>query len=1163
MRSLSTLLAICAFTVCGNGAWAQSATSGGLSGTVRDAQEAPVAGAAVTLAHRSTSQSFSATTDDNGRYQFSLLPPGTYAVKFSLDGFKTSEMESATVDVSETPTLDAVLEPGDSSEQVTCKCQFGAATSSSGQLMDAKTITSVPLTTRNFTHVLSLASGSAGDVNNAGSLGRGTQSVNVNGNTTSGGYTLDGANAPSAVPNPDTISELKIQTSQYDAGYGAQVPTTSLVTKTGENDFHGDVWEFVRNDIFNANAFFNNTTGQPKPTLRQNQFGATLGGPIRRNRLFFFASYQGTRQANGLDPTSISNPILPPLTQDRSAVALAAQFCPANHPDDPRYLSFAGGKQLDCNNQSTSTTAPINPVALSLLQTKRPDGTYLIPVPQTMTASGSNAGLGFSTFSLPSTYRENQYLANGDYMLSPKNTLSGRGYIVPFDQYRTFGSPSGYPGPATLPGDGTPQQLAGSDDVATAKLTSVLSQRTVNEARMSYTRNSMTAWSVGMPSAASIGLTPANPLLPEPPEIDILGGLGTFRLFGNIGNDFTSVTETYSWSDNLSWVRGNHTIRTGTTILTQQASREDTGSARGKITFQTFSDFLLGLTAADNLSPAGRSNVQSIQTNQGVGPKGEVQYIYRGWYGPGFVQDDYKVHSRLTLNLGLRWEYIVPAEDSRGALGNVWPSLLGQMPIPPLSGTLIGNTVASNYDPNVLNPYTGQAFGALPSGVYVRPGAEAYDNDPPLDVFAPRFGFAWQPFGGKGRLALRGGYGWFYQAVSISGTAKGIPYSSAPPFAQAFGNTDSSNGSSSFAQPFPETTLGWILRTPTSQLSDKVLGPDFAIPRLQQYNASAQLRLTRTLSLDLGYVGSQGTHLLASRGLNQSILASPSNPVNCGYDGVPSGCITSNTAANAALRVPIMGETPTALSTSEFSGESSYNSLQATLRRRVSGGLMFQAAYTLSRAESATSLYNDQTKPSYDWGRSSFDRTHRFIANLGYTIPALGGIGPIAGWLFQDWAASGIFTVQTGVPLTLTDPNGGSVYGNAGTSTVTLCPGASPRDLATSGSTEARLNNWIDGSAICAAPAIGADGATGYGNTGIGVMNGPGQLNTDVSLAKTMVVGGLRENAVLLFRVEMYNALNHPQFAVPGTALGNATFGVITQTSVAPRMIQFGLKYLF
>ena len=1154
---------MCVALLCLPAALAQSGTSGALSGSVRDARDAPVAGATVALTNRATNQTHTGAADENGRYQFPMLPPGTYEVKFASQGFKTSAMEAVTVSVSEAPTLDAVLEPGDASEQVACKCQLAAAVSSTGQLVDGKTITSVPLTTRNFTHVLGLASCTAGDVNNAGSLCRGTQSVNVNGNTNSGGYTLDGANAPSAVPNPDTISELKIQTSQYDASYGAQVPTTSLITKTGENDFHGDAWEFVRNNVFNANAFFDNSTGQPKPVLRQNQFGATVGGPVRKNRLFFFGSYQGTRQANALDPTSTSDPILPALTNDRSAAALAAEFCPSNHPGDSRYLSFAGGKQLDCNDQSTSTTAPISPVALNLLQARLPNGNYLIPVPQTILTSGPNVGLGFSTYSLPSTYSENQYMANVDYMLSAKNTLSGRSYVVPFHQYRTFGSPNGYPGPAILPGDGTPQRLDGFDDVATVKLTSTLSQRVVNEARMSYTRNSMTAWDAGMPSAASIGMTPANPLFPDPPEIDILGGIGTFRLFGSLGNDFVSVTQTYSWSDNLSWVHGKHNLRAGATILTQEVDREDTGSARGKITFQTFSDFLLGLTAADNLSPAGRSNIQSIQTNQGVGPKGEVQYSYRGWYGSGFVQDDYKVHSRLTLNMGLRWEYAVPAEESRGMLGNVWPSLLDQMPIPPLSGTLIGNTVASNYDPNVVNPYTGKPFGPLPAGVYVRSSATAYDNNPPLHTVAPRLGFAWQPTGGQGRWALRGGYGWFYQALALGSAQRGIPYSSAPPFGQTFGNTDSSNGSSSFIQPFPTTTLGWVLRTPTSQLSDKVLGPDLAIPRLQQYNASAQLRLTRTLSLDLGYVGSRGANLPASRGLNQSILASPSNPVNCGYDGVPTDCITTNTADNAALRVPIMGETPTALSTSEFTGASTYNSLQATLRRRVAHGLTFQAAYTLSRATSATSMYNDQTQPYFDWGRSSFDRTHRFITNLAYPLPSPHGAGKAAGWLLQDWAISGIFTVQTGVPLTLTDPNGGSAYGDAGTSTVTFCPGAKPRSLVTPGGIEARLNNWINAAAICAAPAIGADGSTGYGNTGIGVMNGPGQLNTDFSLAKTTVVGGLRENAVLSFRVEMYNALNHPQFAVPGTTLGNSTFGVITATSVAPRMIQFGLKYLF
>ena len=372
--------------------YSQSATTGALTGAVSDSAGAALPHVTVTLANLATMATQTVVTGANGAYSFSMLPSGAYEVQFAAAGFKTARMSSVAVNVGEAPTLDAAMERGETAEPVPCQCRITVTTSSTSTSVNSKTITAVPLTTRNFTQILSMASGSAADVNNAGTLGRGTRSVNVNGNTSAGSYTLDGAVAPSAVPNPDTISELKIQTSQYDAVYGAQVPSTALITKSGEHEFHGDAWEFVRNDVFNANSFFRNATGQSKPNLKQHQFGATLGGPVRGRKLFFFGSYQGTRQINGLDTTSTSNPILPPLTNDRSAAALAAQFCPANHPLDRRYLTFAGGKQLDCGNQTTATTAPINPVALGILQLKTAGGGWLVPVPQTLLASGSNAG---------------------------------------------------------------------------------------------------------------------------------------------------------------------------------------------------------------------------------------------------------------------------------------------------------------------------------------------------------------------------------------------------------------------------------------------------------------------------------------------------------------------------------------------------------------------------------------------------------------------------------------------------------------------------------------------------------------------------------------------------------------------------------------------------
>jgi hypothetical protein len=278
---------------------------------------------------------------------------------------------------------------------------------------------------------------------------------------------------------------------------------------------------------------------------------------------------------------------------------------------------------------------------------------------------------------------------------------------------------------------------------------------------------------------------------------------------------------------------------------------------------------------------------------------------------------------------------------------------------------------------------------------------------------------------------------------------------------------------------------------------------------------------------------------------------------------VAGNCITTNTSKNAKQRVPILGETPTALLNSEFAGRSDYHSMQTTFRSQVARALTFQAAYTYSKAMSNSVVYNDQTRLDLANGRTSFDRTHRMIANFDYQLPGPGAANGWMGALLRGWSTAGIVIVQSGLPMTLTDPAGGAVFGRAGTSTVTMCPRASYGDLATAGGVDERLGGWIDTAAICKAPAIGADGATGYGNAGVSVMNGPGQVNTDFSIGKRSRVGGLREDAELAFRVEFYNALNMAQFANPGTTLGTANFGVITQTSVAPRLIQFGLKYLF
>ncbi len=367
---------------------AQSSSTGSVTGTVTDQSGAVLPGANVVLLSPDTGQTRTATTSNNGNYRFALLAPGTFTVKFSAAGFKTREA-SVVVNVTETPVLDGQLEIGESSQQVTVTGEAEAVetrSAANGTLVDSQTITAIPLSTRNFTQVISLSTGAVSPVNNAAKLGKGTNEVSVNGlPASSNNYQMDGSDANQwasntaadgvqftglAIPNPDAIAEFKIQTSQFDAGYGRSAgANVNVVTKSGTNDFHGTAFEFLRNDIFNANEFFRKVTKQSRPVLKQNQFGGTLGGPIRKNKFFFFGSYQGTRQTNGLDPSALSTATGPPLTNDRSAATIGSQFCrQTNHPHFYDVCRWHTGGLRRIEHQSSGLENPANEVARRLLR---------------------------------------------------------------------------------------------------------------------------------------------------------------------------------------------------------------------------------------------------------------------------------------------------------------------------------------------------------------------------------------------------------------------------------------------------------------------------------------------------------------------------------------------------------------------------------------------------------------------------------------------------------------------------------------------------------------------------------------------------------------------------------------------------------------------------
>jgi hypothetical protein len=1149
---------------------AQSGGTGALTVTVSDSSGGMIAGANVTISN-GAAVTRSQTTAANGSYTFTLLPPGIYKVSIAAAGFQAITVPGVTVDVTETEVLNQSLQVGTQAQQVTVTGtteNIQTETSALGGVVDQESIVSIPLATRNYTQIVNLSPGVLTSVTDASTFGRGSQSIYVNGHDdASNSYLMDGVQVSSysgsttedtagsfygsiPIPSPDSLQEFNVVTSMYDASIGRNPgASVSLVTKTGTNDWHGDLFEFFRNDDLDANTFFAELAGHPRGELKQNQYGGTFGGPIKKDKLFFFFSYQGTRQINGVASQGTSSVTLPgALTNDRSAAALGAEFC--GSPTFPAKTGVANpaSDQVACDGSN------INPVSLQLLNAKLPDGTYVIPTPQIILPNGS----GFSYFSIGAPFHEEQVSASLDYVLSPKNTLSGRYFFSYAPNINEFTSSTEPPGAARKDING--------DDLISGKLTSLLSSNLVNEARFSDYYIRSTRYSLFPVTATDFGVTPASSTFPILPVIAITSGGLSFG-GGTTDNEFTPVYS-YEWSDQISWTHGRNTLRFGYDQQRNAMNICSCGKTRGQLTFQTFSDFLLGMSGAENgttLSNIFTSNANvQLFSNPNLGRENNLSF---------YAQDDFKVSSRLTFNLGLRWEYDGTGYDNAtdGGTNAVW-SLLETVPIPPASGTYVGFTVKKDFK------------GTVPPGVIRRSNNLYTSGHAPLTNFAPRIGFAWQPFG-TGRFVVRGGSGIFYKL--IDGQHFLDTWDGEPPVAAPFTHTGASNSDATFAVPFtPAIQLGTFnsfLRTPTSAISLVGVDPNLVTPTTFNWNLDTQYAIAPSLMFEVGYVGDRTEHTEATLTQDVPVLASAADPVNC---GAPFGCVTTNTSANAAERLPVLGFGAGGYIETANVGFSSYNALQATIRKTFSKGLQFQAAYTWGKCLSdflgtSTAASGEGGSIAYDpaiqvaegnrsiaKGECGYDRPQRLVVSYVYTFPRFGGGEGFAGHALSGWDVAGVTTAQSGNPITLTDSRGGQVYGAVGTSGANLCAGETIGDVFTSGSIGSRISDYFNKSAFCAPPVIGVEGgvggATGYGNVLMNPVLGPGQFNWDISIQKHTVVGGLREDADLEFRTDFFNAFNHAQFSNPASNVGSAsTFGVITTTSVGPRIIQFALKYVF
>ncbi len=471
-------------------ALAQTSSTGALTITATDPTGAVVPGAELNVVSTATGATRTHATETNGSYTFGLLPPGTYKVTISAAGFKPVEITSVTVNVSETHTVNQALEVGTQQQAVTVTTDAQALqteTSALGDVVGSQQLNDLPLVTRNYTEILGLSPGAVMDVNNASGVGRGLQWTYVNGlGNASNNYQMDGSSItiypngathdPTTyfgqvpIPDPDAIREFKVQTSLYDAGYGRNAgANVNVITKSGTNEIHGALFEFFRNTDLNANNFFANRAGQSRGPLNQNQYGGTFGGPVKKDKLFYFLSVQQTRQIDGVDSHGQSSVTLPAqLTNVRTAAALGAEFCPQNNLVNTK--TFAGGVQVACDGSN------INPIALNILNAKLPNGQFAIPAPQTILNPGTASAVGFSFFTVPSTFREDQAMGNIDYLISPTESLALRYFFDFARQINGFGATTG-----SLPGSG--QDPLTGNHVATVRLTSSLSSTLVNEAR--------------------------------------------------------------------------------------------------------------------------------------------------------------------------------------------------------------------------------------------------------------------------------------------------------------------------------------------------------------------------------------------------------------------------------------------------------------------------------------------------------------------------------------------------------------------------------------------------------------------------------------------------------------------------------------------------------
>lgn len=1154
----------------------QSVT-GAIRGAVTDEKGATVTGAQVIVRNTGTGATRTATADEQGRYNFPSLEAGVYSIEVTQQGFAPTTVNGIEVTINKVGVVDVTLSVSGVREQVVVTSNVEVLDTQNATLsglVDSRRVLDLPLNGRNFTQLVNLQAGVA-VVSAQGLLGGGSDPSAIQGsgqfvNGARGSvnsYLLDGGDAndpvvPSgsgasstasftgAAPGINAVSveavqEFRVITSSASAEFGrSSGAIINIITKSGTNEFHGSLFEFFRNRALNARNFFETS----KPQFNQHNFGGSVGGPIRRNRLFFFGNYEGFRQRQAV---SVVNVVPSPNTIEavrQQNALLGAIFA--------NYFSGAAAAQ-------PGTFTDLSPAAI-IAQGRPVVGTTVLP-----RGNGTD---------------QNAFLGKLDYNFVNGGRLSGR--------YQFF---QGTGQPGTVAGTGIVGSNVGYKNRAqnlVLNYTQPFGAAHLNEARFTYQRNAPRTSFEATPEAvlATGSLRTSGPFAGQPfgdpetpngiPTISTVG-FGIFPVGYSTTAPNRRAVNTFHISDTYTYVRGAHTYKFGGELRRIQENSVFSFRLRPEVAFAS---------AGANTILAPGSPTQSYDQNLFLLPDTSQRGFRQSEYG-FFLQDNWRVTPRLTLDLGLRYEYFGRPNEVNGFLSN---------------GFLApGGSVQAETDILAGGPQGLRDLRLLTIG----PGRPTDFYQADSNNFAPRVGLAYRPaWFGLDKTVVRMSYGIFYDRIfnNVFGNAR-----NSPPFVLPVTLSGAPFGSLPSADPF----------TTTLPIGPVTVNPNIVAPYTQRWTLTAQRELSRDTVFEIGYVGSRGLKLMRTLRPNLGGFPVEFRPANV---GVNLGTRTIDDFRPINFGV---------ISTRDTSGHSSYHSLQATLQRRFSRGLSFQASYTWGHsidiasgeivndivvttlsnnfplrtadgrvAQPTLALVNQEragrglppfTGPTAtaqaaeyfvqnflgpnqwaaDVGNSLFDIRHIFVTNFGYELPIGRGkffgkdFGGVTNALLGGWQVNGILRLQTGPPLTLTTGSDVNGDGNA-PDRVAVRAG----DL----NSIVGLNIASNGAVNYFAPSTAGTGIRTFANgtvignsltpenvfsyTTRGVLPGPGLVNMDLSAFKRFV---LREQMNLQFRTEIFNLFNHTNFGVPVTDISSPLFGRITSTSTSPRQIQFGLRLEF